>query len=158
MNRLIKRILVVFFGALFLIFTFVVITLFQHKKNYFDSAALGSLWHSEDIEVFIDSNDERYSLSESQIEEITDLIKALDVEPAFGWRDKDVVDCAINFDLKNDTVIYRIDIESSGNRLVARLQRKGEIWTFHYDAYQASDLARKLDEYSDRNCLKRRKS
>ena len=84
------------------------------------------------------------------------MINGLTDEPAFGRRDENVVDCAINFDLKNNTAVYRIDIESAGDRLVARLQRNGGIWTYPYGAYRTSAFARKLDEYSDQNCLKRR--
>ncbi len=152
MSRTIKKLLYFILAIPVLFIVILVVTVVRHKSLYYEPIDIAFIQYSNELEVFIEVGEEKLFLSKLQIYEVVTLIEELTTEPPWGWRDQHLIDCAINFRLKNEPHIYRIDIETVNNVYAARLQRSNGTNVFSYDAFSAKKLVKKLNNISKNKC------
>jgi hypothetical protein len=154
MNRHLKKIIISLLCIPVLVALFAVYSVIKHKQYNFTITDIGIIRYASNVEASIETGGNKYNLNEDQFYEVKALIDDLSIEPPFGWRDQNIVNCALNLKINGYPNIYRIDIESAGDIFMARLQSKSGVGLYYYEAFDAKNLVKKLDEFSNDNCTK----
>ena len=130
-------------GTILLCFLFfTIITYINHQALSFSIDDLAEMEKNGFSEVFVTKNRQKYIIDKEQTRRLIQVISEMPEQLWIGWKGEASEEyCSLNFQNKNETVLYRINFSirpSMEGKILARLEVISGNSTNYYDKFNGN--------------------
>ena len=146
-------------GTILLCFLFfTIITYINHQALSFSIDDLAEMEKNGFSEVFVTKNGQKYIIDKEQTRRLIQVISEMPEQLWVGWKGEASEEyCSLNFQNKNETVLYRINFSirpSMEGKILARLEVISGNSTNYYDKFNGNRVVDLLNEITHGKCIK----